>query len=99
MRDRLPPAILTRSKMGFGVPVGEWLAGELRPLLEETVLSARAMQRGYFRPEGVRALVDEHVARRVDRTPQVWGLLMLELWFRAFVDQPLTASTQSAPLC
>src|SRR5204863_1139587 len=50
MRDRLPPEVLTRSKMGFGVPVGEWLRGDLRPLLEDTVLSSRATQRGYFNP-------------------------------------------------
>jgi asparagine synthase (glutamine-hydrolysing) len=72
--------------MGFGVPVGEWLRGELRPLLEDTVLSSKALQRGYFQPDAVRALVDEHVSRRVDRPAHVWALLMLELWFRELVD-------------
>ena len=88
MQDRLPPEILTRSKMGFGVPVGEWLRNELRPLLEDTVLSQRALSRGYLRPEAVRALAEEHLSRRNDRTPQLWGLLMMEMWFRTFVDAP-----------
>jgi asparagine synthase (glutamine-hydrolysing) len=88
MRDVLPPAILSRPKMGFGVPVGAWLRGELRPLLEDTLLSTRALQRGYFRPQAVQALVEEHVSRRTDRTSHIWGLLMLELWFREFVDGP-----------
>jgi asparagine synthase (glutamine-hydrolysing) len=91
MRDRLPPDILSRPKMGFGVPVGEWLRGELRPLLEDTVLSSRALARGYFRPAAVRALVDEHTSRRADRTSHVWALLMLELWFQTFVDAPLAS--------
>jgi asparagine synthase (glutamine-hydrolysing) len=91
MHDRLPPAVLQRSKMGFGVPVGEWLRGDLRPLLEDTVLSSRAMGRGYFQPAAVRALVDEHVSRRVDRTSHIWGLLMLELWFQRFVDAPVAS--------
>ena len=95
MHDRLPPAILTRPKMGFGVPVGDWLHGQLRPLLDDTVLSDRALSRGYFRPDGVRALVDEHVSRRADRTPHVWALLMLELWFRTFIDAPVLVSKES----
>jgi asparagine synthase (glutamine-hydrolysing) len=89
MKDRLPPAILSRPKMGFGVPVGEWLRGDLRPLLDDTILSQRAQHRGYFRPEAVRAIVDEHLARRADRTPHIWSLLMLELWFRTFIDAPI----------
>src|SRR5579859_3219877 len=97
MRDRLPPDILDRPKMGFGVPVGEWLRGELRPLLEDTLLSSRASQRGYFRAPAVRALVDEHLSRRADRTSHIWGLLMLELWFREFIDAPLTSPAAGSP--
>jgi asparagine synthase (glutamine-hydrolysing) len=77
--------------MGFGVPVGEWLRGELRPLLADTLLSPKAAQRGYFRPEAVRSLVDEHLSRRADRTSHIWALLMLELWFREFADAPRAA--------
>jgi asparagine synthase (glutamine-hydrolysing) len=86
MQDRLPAAVLTRPKMGFGVPVGEWLRGELRPLLEDTLCSTRALQRGFFKPSAVRSLVDEHLSQRADRTAHIWALLMLELWLREFVD-------------
>jgi asparagine synthase (glutamine-hydrolysing) len=92
MADRLPPAILTRPKMGFGVPVGEWLRNDLRPLLEDTLLSSRALGRGYFRPAAVRALVDDHLSRRSDRTSHIWALLMLELWFHACIDAPIGAA-------
>ena len=95
MKDRLPPEILTRSKMGFGIPVGEWLRTDLRPLLEDTLLSQRAQQRGYFRPAAVQALVDDHLTRRADRTSHIWGLLMLELWLREFADSQPTASLAS----
>jgi asparagine synthase (glutamine-hydrolysing) len=96
MRDRLPTDILTRPKMGFGVPVGEWLRGELRPLLDDTLLSDRAAQRGIFDRTAVRALVDEHVTRRTDRTAHLWALLTLELWFRECVDEsPASYSSAS----
>jgi len=99
MRDRLPQDILTRPKMGFGVPVGEWLRDELRPFVEDTLFSDRAEARGLFRPAAIRGLVDQHQTRRTDATSFIWALLMLELWFRRFIDQPLSsAHTQAARL-
>src|SRR5579864_5395136 len=95
MRDRLPPEILTRSKMGFGVPVGEWLRGELRPLLEDTLFSATALQRGYLNPTALRALVDEHLSHRADHTSHIWGLLMLELWLRDAAGTPAVTVSRS----
>lgn len=97
MEKRLPPAILHRPKMGFGVPVGTWLRGELRPLLLDTVLSDRARERGLFRPEAVDRLVQEHVSGEADRTSRLWALLMLELWFRAYVDTPPAAHEVAGP--
>lgn len=99
MRDRLPPEILTRPKMGFGVPVGAWLRGELRSLLEDTVLSERALSRGYFRPAEVERLVRDHVSGVLDQPSHVWGLLVLELWFREFVDHSPSAEPELAVAC
>jgi asparagine synthase (glutamine-hydrolysing) len=86
MRERLPAATLSGPKRGFGVPVAAWLRGELRPMLLDTVLSERALGRGYLRPQAVRRLVGEHLEGRVDRAKQLWALLCLELWHRAFLD-------------
>jgi len=96
MQDRLPPEILTRPKMGFGVPVGEWLRGELRPLLQDTVLSSVALNRGYFHHQAVQSLVDDHLSRRVDHTAHLWALLMLELWFREFIGGSTSSLTEAA---
>jgi asparagine synthase (glutamine-hydrolysing) len=72
--------------MGFGVPVGHWFRGPLQPFLRETLLSDKAARRGLFKTEAVRRLVDEHTAGRADYAHQLWTLLMLELWFRRFID-------------
>ena len=81
--DTLPPENLARRKQGFGVPIGRWLRQELRPLLGDVVLSTTALERGYLRPDAVRALVDEHLGG-VDHSHRLWSLLMLELWHREF---------------
>lgn len=81
VRDILPRSILSRGKMGFVVPVGRWLRGPLRELLEDALLATDALSRDHVDPAAARALVRDHLAG-TDRTPHVWALLMLELWFR-----------------
>ncbi len=83
--DYLPPEILRRRKMGFGVPVGKWLRGGLRPLLDDVLLSPRALGRGYFQPQVIRELVRAHTEGRQDHTYQLWALLCLEWWHREFL--------------
>jgi asparagine synthase (glutamine-hydrolysing) len=80
----LPPVNLRRRKMGFGVPLADWLRNQLRPLLEDVLLSPQARARGYFRQSAVRELVHRHVDQGEDRSPQLWSLLWLEMWYREF---------------
>lgn len=85
-QDLLPSENVNRSKMGFGVPVGEWMRTGLRDLVHDTLLSDRSLGRGYFQPAMLRRLVSEHEERRVDHTWHLWKLVMLELWQRDMVD-------------
>ncbi len=82
----LPLDVIYRRKVGFTVPLTRWFAGPLAGFLREFLLSERTLARGYFRPDGVRQVIDEHVAGRVDREQEIWLLLTLELWHRLFVD-------------
>ncbi len=82
----LPPETLTRRKMGFGVPVANWMRGELRSWMEDLLLSPRALKRGYFQPEALRRVVDRHLEGREDRSFELWALLWLELWHQEFMD-------------
>ncbi len=84
----LPREILYRPKMGFGVPIDRWIRGEMKPLVYDTLLSERAVARGLFREDAVRAMLDDHVAGRVLHQHRIWALLMLELWFAMWIDPP-----------
>ena len=86
MAPYLPPAIVSRKKMGFGVPIDHWLRHELKDLAHDTLLSPSAVQRGVMRPEYVARLLDEHCSYRADHHTRLWALLMLELWFRTWID-------------
>ncbi len=79
----LPASVYNRQdKMGFPVPIGDWFRGPLRDFLGDILLSDRARQRGLYRMDGVERLIMKE--RRFGR--QIWGLLCLELWHRAFID-------------
>jgi asparagine synthase (glutamine-hydrolysing) len=84
--DYLPRPVLARRKMGFGVPVGDWFCGELREPLREILLSKRGRERGYFKIDAVKNMIDEHIRRECNHTHRLWSLFMLELWHRQFVD-------------
>ena len=86
MHDMLPPEILSRSKMGFPVPIGAWLRGKHRPLLDEFVLGARARARPWFNAEAVAALVQSHVSGAQQHDERLWALINFEVWQRIFLD-------------
>jgi asparagine synthase (glutamine-hydrolysing) len=85
-RKLLPAECLDRPKMGFGVPVGSWMRGPLRPLLEDVLLSSTHAGRGLFEPEAVRGMVRAHVDGAKDNTYRLWSLFWLELWMREFLS-------------
>ena len=85
MRNVLPKAILRRTKMGFPVPLGNWLRGPFRHILDEYVLGARVRERGIFNPSYVRELVVRHGAGE-SHTEGLWMLVNFEIWQRRFFD-------------
>jgi asparagine synthase (glutamine-hydrolysing) len=85
----LPPSVSSRGKSGFGVPLAAWFRGELRPLARELLLGEPARSRGWFRTAAVERLLDDHAAGRADNGHRLWTLVMLELWQRAHVDEPV----------
>ena len=95
-KDLLPSEILTRPKMGFGIPLGVWFRGALKGFWEEHVLSPKALARGYFREEALRGLWAEHQSGRRDNGYRLWSLLMLELFHR-HADEALSAPDARSP--
>jgi asparagine synthase (glutamine-hydrolysing) len=88
MAPYLPAELLHRPKMGFGCPVDEWFRNELKDLTYDVLLSRRATERGLFRQDYIRRLLDEHCTRARDHHMRLWALLILELWFQIWIDAP-----------
>ena len=85
-RGLLPEQILRKPKRGFAIPVDEWFRKPLKEYLIDTVLSERALGRGYFKVEKIKDLIEVHLKGKNNYGQHLWGLLMLELWHRRFID-------------
>jgi asparagine synthase (glutamine-hydrolysing) len=76
----VPAALVDRPKMGFGVPIGAWLRGPLRPWAEDLLGHGRLARQGVLDPEPVRRAWEEHQSGRRDLGYALWDVLMLESW-------------------
>jgi asparagine synthase (glutamine-hydrolysing) len=79
VRPWLPDRVLDRPKMGFMIPMEEWLPGSIAA---DVLLDPRSLDRGLFRRDRVEALLGSR-----DDAFRVWTLTMLELWFRTYIDR------------
>ena len=72
----------------------------MRELPREILLDPRSLERGFFRRDRVRALIDEHQGGGWDHSEKLWALIQLELWLRTFIDvrttDPLAITVASA---
>jgi len=83
----VPPELLRRRKRGFSIPAAAWLRGELESFARDTLSADTLRRQGFFRPEAVTRLIDEHVAGRQDLSRQLWGLLSFTLWHERHVER------------
>jgi asparagine synthase (glutamine-hydrolysing) len=78
----LPADVWRRAKMGFGVPLDHWFRNELRDMTHDVLLDRTSRERGFFCPETVARLLEEHEQHRFDHAYRLWALLVFELWMR-----------------
>jgi len=74
--------ILTRKKMGFSVPLADWLREELKPLAEQTLFATNSGLSALFDIQGIRDIWNEHQAAARDHSSEIWSLFMFELWWQ-----------------
>ena len=82
----LPHDTLYRTKMGFRVPVAHFMRNEAREETEALLLSERFLDRGIVRADAVRQMLADHVSQKEEHGTRLWSLVMLELWFRTWID-------------
>jgi asparagine synthase (glutamine-hydrolysing) len=82
-KDELPVEILKRGKMGFGVPIREWMRNELRDFVRDSLLSSHSRIGDFFQRDEIARILDEHIQGKRNWHTQLWYLLILENWLQA----------------
>ncbi len=90
--DLLPAEVLTRRKMGFGLPMASWLRSPSANSWLEMLVSPDARLRELFDTSVIQEMIDEHRCERIDRAPRLWSLLWLECWLQEVRDSSTTLS-------
>ncbi len=79
--DKFPPKFLEKSKQGFGVPVGDWLKGSLRPELESYIERKFLESQGVFNPDYIIGLVKNHISGKEDNSLRIWSFYAFQKWY------------------
>lgn len=87
MRDFLPQGIIRRKKTGFMCPIGEWLKDEWKEFTNDLLSYQSIKRRGLFSYEYIQLLLNQHRIGKQNFSDQIWALLVLELWFRIYIDK------------
>jgi asparagine synthase (glutamine-hydrolysing) len=82
MRDRLPASVLQRKKIGFDIPVHDWLRGCLRSLMLDVLMHGASDHARFFRREVIETQIRHHLARQINIGYHLWGLMVLFLWMK-----------------
>lgn len=96
MRDKLPRSVVRRPKIGFDVPIHEWLRGVLRPLLLDTLSQEAVSATGLFHWPAVKQQISAHLERRANLGYHLWGLMVLLIWMKRWKIE--LASEEARPL-
>ena len=98
----VPRELVERPKMGFGVPIGDWMRGPLRHWAESLLDESRLRQEGFFDPRPIRKQWEEHLSARYNWQYTLWSVLMFQDWLAhsrelpaAVPPSPLSVSSQA----
>jgi asparagine synthase (glutamine-hydrolysing) len=82
----VPKELIERPKMGFGMPIDRWLRNEMKAWADKLLSSQYIEKTGYFNPDAVKKMWEQHLSGKRNFSHQIWNILMFQLWFNRWME-------------
>jgi asparagine synthase (glutamine-hydrolysing) len=82
----LPEGIANRPKKGFGIPISQWLMGDLKEFMMDLLNEERIKRQGLFNYPYIKRLVEDHLTKKKDNRKLLWTLIVFQLWYERYVQ-------------
>ena len=82
MEPHLPHDIMYRPKMGFAVPLARWFRGPLQQRVRDALLGGRMVATGWFNPQVIEQIIEQHESGVRDHSTPIWTLLMFDAFLK-----------------
>ena len=76
----VPKSLIDRPKMGFGIPIGDWMRGPLKEWVFDLLNEQRIREQGYLNPNIVSRILKEHMSGDVNWQYQLWDIVVFQAW-------------------
>tara|TARA_Y100001960_G_scaffold137487_1_gene145836 strand:- start:484 stop:2373 length:1890 start_codon:yes stop_codon:yes gene_type:complete len=83
LKNYIPDRLLNRPKMGFGIPLANWLRSDLRDWAEDLISQEKMSQQGFFRVQIIRKIWNEHLKGEKNNANLLWNVLMFQSWLES----------------
>lgn len=86
LNGNVPDRILKKPKLGLNPPMGIWLKKDLKMFIADYLSKESVKRRGLLKYEYIQQIINEFETNKRDRSLNIWALIVLEEWFRQYVD-------------
>jgi asparagine synthase (glutamine-hydrolysing) len=86
LQGKIPDNIINKPKLGLNPPMGIWLKKDLKVFIDDYLSKESVDKRGLFNYDYIQQIIYEHNTNKRDRSLYIWALIVLEEWFRQYID-------------
>ncbi len=86
LKGKIPDCIINKPKLGLNPPMGMWLKKDLKKFIDISLSRESINKRGLFNYDFIKQIIYEHNTNKRDRILYIWALIILEEWFRQYID-------------